>query len=210
MSSGRAQGVGRGLLPGLVLITLALLLGFAIHLGGPLPGDVAAVEALGRLRSDGPFAPGLWRAVTGLGDWPARVGVALAAALWLARSGRRGSAGVLMLTLLVQTLANSALKWGFGRPRPDLLPHLDHVWDLSYPSGHAAQTACVWLLATLLVDRRLAWAGVPLVIAVGVSRVALGVHWPSDVIGGWLAGAGFALIGWCMAARAETGWKRWN
>ncbi|QHL91365.1 phosphatase PAP2 family protein [Sphingomonas changnyeongensis] len=210
-ASGPMRGPAPGLWPGLVLIALALALGIAARLSGHLPGDVEALQAFGRARgSAGLHAPGLWLVVTGLGDWPARVAVALAAAALLVRRHRRRAALVMLLTLLVQTLANSALKWAFGRPRPDLFAHLDHVSDLSYPSGHAAQTACVWLLAALLVDRRLAWAGVPLVVAVGVSRVALGVHWPSDVLGGWLVGAGWALIGWHMAMRPGMGVGRWN
>jgi undecaprenyl-diphosphatase len=96
---------------------------------------------------------------------------------------------------VLQTLSNSALKALFARPRPEVFDHLDYTWDLSFPSGHSAQNACLYLLLALLVHRRIAWAGVPLAILIGLSRVVLGVHWPSDVLAGWLEGAAFALLG---------------
>ena len=110
---------------------------------------------------------------------------------------------------LLGNLASSLLKLGFGVTRPDVIPHLDHQTSFSYPSGHATSAAVVYLLLAWLVPprwRRAAWslAGV-MILLNGVSRIMLGVHWASDVIGGTLLGAGFALIGaWWAGARATA------
>ncbi|WP_428629012.1 phosphatase PAP2 family protein [Sphingopyxis sp.] len=109
---------------------------------------------------------------------------------------------------LLANLASSLLKLGFGVTRPDVIPHLDHQTSFSYPSGHATSAAVVYLLLAWLVPprwRRTAWslAGA-MILLNGVSRIMLGVHWASDVIGGTLLGAGFALFGawWARRGRA--------
>lgn len=110
---------------------------------------------------------------------------------------------------LLGNLASSLLKLGFGVTRPDVIPHLDHQTSFSYPSGHATSAAVVYLLLAWLVPlrwRRAAWslAGV-MILLNGVSRIMLGVHWASDVIGGTLLGAGFALLGaWWASARTPA------
>ena len=100
---------------------------------------------------------------------------------------------------LLSNLASSLLKLGFGRARPDLIDHLDHQTSFSYPSGHATSAAVVYLLLAWLVPprwRRAAWslAGAMIVLN-GFSRIMLGVHWASDILGGTMLGAAFALLG---------------
>ena len=106
--------------------------------------------------------------------------------------------------LLVSTL----LKHGFDRPRPDLVPHGSIVYTASFPSGHSMMAAVTYLtLAALLARVQPDWRikaylltlACLLTVAVGVSRVYLGVHWPTDVLAGWTAGAGWALIWWMIA-----------
>ena len=173
------------------LLAFVLALGAWVMASGPPAFDEPIAHPVAGLRG----APSFWRGVTFLGDWQARLAIGLGAALlaWRRVSGR--AAIVLLSAVALQTLSNSALKALFARPRPEVFDHLDYTWDLSFPSGHAAQNACLWALLALVVDRRFAWVGVPLVIAIGVSRVVLGVHWPSDVMGGWAEGVAFALIG---------------
>ena len=109
---------------------------------------------------------------------------------------------------LLSNLASSLLKLGFGRARPDLIDHLDHQTSFSYPSGHATSAAVVYLLLAWLAPprwRRAAWslAGA-MIILNGFSRIMLGVHWASDILGGTMLGAGFALLGAWWAGRHQV------
>ena len=105
---------------------------------------------------------------------------------------------------------NAALKALFQRPRPDVVPHLREVMTMSFPSGHALTSAVVYLtlgaLSMRIAERRVTkfycMAMAMLVTAlVGASRVYLGVHYPTDVIAGWLIGLSWALLCW-IAERA--------
>jgi undecaprenyl-diphosphatase len=107
-------------------------------------------------------------------------------------------------------LLSSALKLGIARPRPDIVPHLVEVNDLSFPSGHAMLSAVTYLTLGALLSRaessritRLYMIAVAifLTLLIGLSRVFLGVHYPTDVLGGWCAGASWALICWLIARR---------
>lgn len=109
---------------------------------------------------------------------------------------------------LLSNLASSLLKLGFARARPEVIDHLDLQTSFSYPSGHATSAAAVYLLLAWLAPprwRRAAWslAGAMIVLN-GFSRIMLGVHWASDILGGTMLGAAFALLGaWWAAARSE-------
>mgnify|MGYP002621435277 CR=1 FL=1 len=118
----------------------------------------------------------------------------------------------MMLFLLTATLSgvvvSLALKHFFSRPRPDIVPHLSHVTTSSFPSGHSMLSAIVYLtLGSLLaasVPRRglkvyVLSIAIVLSLIVGVSRVYLGVHYPTDVLAGWIAGLVWALACWLVA-----------
>jgi undecaprenyl-diphosphatase len=108
--------------------------------------------------------------------------------------------------------ANSLLKALFQRPRPEVVPHLRDVFSLSFPSGHAMTSAAVYLtLGALLMritERRatkvycMAMAMLVTVI-VGSTRVYLGVHYPTDVLAGWIAGMSWALLCWIVERALE-------
>jgi len=114
---------------------------------------------------------------------------------------------------------NSALKQLFQRPRPDVVPHLREVMTMSFPSGHAMTSAVVYLtLGALLMrvaTRRLVKfyimaLAMAATFLVGASRVYLGVHYPTDVIAGWLIGLSWALLCWVIerAIEPRAGLKR--
>lgn len=109
-------------------------------------------------------------------------------------------------------LASSLLKMLFARPRPDLVAHGSYVYTTSFPSGHSMMSSAIFftlaaLLASLEPSRRVRAYLICLAalfsVLVGVSRVYLGVHWPTDVLAGWTAGIGWALICWLVAQQLQ-------
>ena len=121
----------------------------------------------------------------------------------LARFGRGRSAAVLVLAAASAGAWTAVLKRIFERPRPDVVPRLVEVTGLSYPSGHSLGGAAVYVTAALLVAARASGAreragimviGVALVVAIGMSRVYLGVHYPTDVLAGLSFGTAWALL----------------
>lgn len=113
-------------------------------------------------------------------------------------------------TVISAQIVSLLLKQGFARPRPELLPHYTYVYTSSFPSGHAMLSAAVYMtLGAMLAgvqERTLLKAYLLLcalftTIAVGLSRIYMGVHWPTDVLGGWAAGGAWAAL-WWVGARA--------
>jgi undecaprenyl-diphosphatase len=117
---------------------------------------------------------------------------------------RRSRAAMLVaLAVVGGALLSYLLKELFGRPRPALVPHGMYVYLASFPSGHSMQSAATYLtlgalLARMQTRRRLQLYMLALAmlitVLVGVSRVYLGVHWPTDVLAGWTAGAVWAAL----------------
>ncbi len=115
-----------------------------------------------------------------------------------------------MLFLLAATSTGFALSFGlksyFERPRPDLVPHLTVVQTASFPSGHAMLSAVVYLtlgaLLMPLVARRLKFyvitVAILLTVLIGLSRIYMGVHYPTDVLAGWTAGLVWATLSWLV------------
>jgi undecaprenyl-diphosphatase len=177
-------------------IALLALIGLAVLLlGGPQtrvdPGVLAAFAEPGLV----PAA----RLLTRLGDGSTVLAASVAAAAWLLLNGHRRRAILLLVILASQRLLVEAMKAGFDRARPDVEGHHVAVHSMAFPSGHSANAMAVWLaIALLATGRRLRHPAVALAIAValivGVCRMILQVHWPSDVAGGWAFGAAWTLL----------------
>jgi undecaprenyl-diphosphatase len=148
------------------------------------------------------------RLVTMLGDGRVVTVLTLIGGIVLLLRKHRQRAVALVVGTLVGRGLVELQKYEIGRLRPDANPHLIAVHNLSYPSGHSANAMLVYLvLALMLVEdpRRRTWyiaAALLIAALVGTSRVVLGVHWPSDVLGGWAFGALWALVVLWTAGRA--------
>lgn len=131
--------------------------------------------------------------------------VMAAAVAYLLAVGRRATALFVLFVLGGGQLLTSLLKLAVDRPRPELVSHLVEVLTLSFPSGHAMGAALTYgtlgVLAAGIAPTRAAKVcllslAVAVTLLVGVSRVYLGVHWPSDVMAGWCAGFAWAALCW--------------
>jgi undecaprenyl-diphosphatase len=129
----------------------------------------------------------------------------LAVAGFFLLQGKYASTAYLLVAVGGGLLLSSVAKEVFDRPRPDLVPHGSIVHSASFPSGHSMMAAVTYLTLGVLVARTLPQRRLKIyvlslatfaTILVGVSRVYLGVHWPSDVLAGWLAGVAWACA--CM------------
>ena len=145
------------------------------------------------------------RDITALGGTTVLTLITLAVVGFLILDGKRHAAVMVLASIGTGLLLSHGLKFGFARPRPDLVPHGATVYTASFPSGHATMAAVVYLTLGVLLARTEARRRVRVYILavavlitalVGVSRVYLGVHWPSDVLAGWAAGTAWALLCW--------------
>jgi undecaprenyl-diphosphatase len=145
---------------------------------------------------------------TALGGHTVLTTVVLFTTVVLALQRRPAAAVWLILATGGAMLLSSGLKSVFARARPDLVEHLVVVSTSSLPSGHALKSAAIYLLLATLAGhlmasraarRALMAMSVLLSLLIGLSRVYLGVHWPSDVLAGWLIGAPWAWGCWRLA-----------
>jgi len=154
----------------------------------------------------GPFwMEDVMRDITSLGGVAVLASLVAVTIIYLLITGRRATALFVFVATAGGQALNSLLKLGIDRPRPELVSHLVNVHTLSFPSGHAMMSAVIYLTLGVLLARwlpgRMArlyvlFIAVLLTFLVGLSRVYLGVHWPSDVLAGWCAGAAWAMLCW--------------
>lgn len=202
----------RGTMIGLVLASL-LLWGFIDLADDVMEGEVQEFDEMVvlslRVESDlsDPVGP-LWfeemmRDTTGLGGVGVLSFISLMSFGYLVFEHKYKLAGLIVCAIASGILLSFLLKSGFTRPRPDLVPHGSHVYTSSFPSGHSMMSALVYLtLASILVqvqERKrvkiyLVSIALILTVSIGFSRVYLGVHWPTDVVAGWIAGAFWAIL----------------
>ena len=127
--------------------------------------------------------------------------------IYLLMARQKAAASWILAAIVGGDLLSNVLKLFFERSRPDIVPHAARVFTLSFPSGHATMSAVTCLtLGALLASFHeplrfkiyFLSLAILLTIAVGISRVYLGVHYPTDVLAGWCLGAAWATICWTI------------
>jgi undecaprenyl-diphosphatase len=156
----------------------------------------------------------MMRDFTALGSTGVLTVMVLAAVGFLALTRRAHAAWFVLASVLGGVLISQTMKWAYARPRPELVPHGAEVFTASFPSGHSMMSAVVYLTLGALLARTQAArdakayilaVGVVLTVLVGVSRVYLGVHWPTDVLAGWVLGGLWAMLCWLAMLWLQTG-----
>jgi len=173
------------------------LLWLAAFLLGTGDVDLAILRAL--YAGDRPALADAARLITLLGGWYFVTPLVAIVALIVALRGNVWLGLVLFVGTSIGRLLVEYQKYELGRLRPDEHPHLVNVYNLSFPSGHSANATMMYVtLALTLVGpgRRTAWlaAAFGLAFLIGLSRMMLGVHWPSDVLAGWSFGLLWSML----------------
>lgn len=195
-------------------LTALLLWGFASVADEVIEGDTTTFDqAVTAFFREPGNAAELWgppwleeavRDVTSLGSFTVLGFVLLATVVYFALNGRPRTAAFVGFSVVGGTILSSVLKDMFDRPRPEMIDAA-RVFTASFPSGHATMSAVVYLTLGLLLAeateaRRLkayfVGLGIFMAVAIGVSRIYLGVHFPTDVIAGWALGGAWALVCW--------------
>lgn len=151
---------------------------------------------------DSPFMDFAMRLFTFIGSLKVVVVVLVAAAVDAFRRRDRRAVLALLSVFAAEEAMNFVLKHLVERPRPTLFEEIATLHTYSFPSGHAMTTAAVYGIVGVVIAREhprlrraISFAVPALVFFIGLSRVFLGVHWPTDVLAGWAAGAILMLIG---------------
>jgi undecaprenyl-diphosphatase len=148
------------------------------------------------------------RDITALGGPVVLTLLTLTAGGFLVLTGKKRMAYFLCASVLGGALLSWILKDAFQRPRPDLLPYLAETARTSFPSGHSMMSSLTYFTLGALLARaqnRLTLKAYVMLVAVfltlivGLSRIYLGLHWPTDVLAGWMAGASWAASCWLLA-----------
>jgi undecaprenyl-diphosphatase len=208
---------------GLVLAAV-LLAGFGLIADEVIEGDTLAFDNAVLMWFRDPSAPAVpigpsWlfeaaRDITALGSFTVLALLVVGVTLQLLLTGARRTALFLLVSVIGGTIISTGLKALFDRPRPDLTGAVE-VFTASFPSGHATVSAVVYLtIGAILAQRehrnalRVFYVGFAILLTglIGVSRVYLGVHYPTDVIAGWALGSAWALA--CLAAALALGLGR--
>jgi len=213
-----AFGRGLPIAMGVAVLSFLALLGFLLVDGRLLDGRLAAADAginavFGRYRAEPGLTAFLW--VTAFGANPAIVAVAATASAFLWSARRLRSVAALWLTLLGAQATSWTIKFLIGRARPTFLD-LITADSPSFPSGHATSAMAVYGLLAWLVTRpepggrpsvkmlrTLLGATLVLIALVGFSRIFLSLHHTSDVLGGFLVGWFWMLVGIAVVRRGD-------
>lgn len=202
-----------------ILLFLFIRLAWEMTEGETLSIDKALMLALRTSNPSVPIGPPWFEfamlQLTSLGGGAVLWLVTLIAAGYLLAARRVRTTAFLIASVAFGMILSGILKDLFHRPRPELVAHLVQVQTTSFPSGHAMNSAIVYLTLGGLLARTekrravrvyLLAVAIALTMIVGFSRVYLGVHWPSDVAAGWCVGAAWALA--CSLAASSLQRRR--
>jgi undecaprenyl-diphosphatase len=154
-----------------------------------------------------PWMEEMARDVTALGSYAILSVVSCAVIIYLFMARQRTAAFWVLAAVGGGVVLSNLLKFTFERPRPDLVPHAVRVFTTSFPSGHATLSAITYLtLGALLASLHdsvrfkvyFLSLAILLTVSVGISRIYLGVHYPTDVLAGWCIGAAWAAFCWTI------------
>jgi undecaprenyl-diphosphatase len=144
------------------------------------------------------------RDITSLGGYALSILLVSIVTIFLACEGKKGAARFLLAAVIGGWLLQKGLKALIGRPRPEVVPWLMPVESTSFPSGHSMMSAIIFLTLGVILSRlelkrphlRIYFMSVAFLLTglVGLSRVYLGVHYPTDVLAGWTAGLVWAML----------------
>lgn len=191
------------------LLAAVVAMGFAIT----LPSVAGLDQSFHRLwtldaQHSQPVLIACAKAISWIGGGAQRYIIVTLFALALWRWRGRAEALALAGASLLSSQASNLLKYAYARPRPADFPHLDAVDSPSFPSGHATSAAAVYLLLIWLLPPEWRKFSAPLLVALtlatGISRIQLGVHYPTDVMAGWMLGVAFALLAWSFVPKRVT------
>lgn len=207
----------------IAFIVVALALLAVIHLGSEIREDgtsnfdrwlILALREPGDLGR--PIGPAWLRPmfvdITALGGVTALTLLTTTVIGYLLVAKKYGTAALLAAATISGTLVGQALKFTFERARPTIVPRFVDIHSLSYPSGHAVNSAVVFLSLGALLARAepvrrmrgyILSMAILFTILIGFSRVYVGVHWPTDVIAGWVIGGSWALLWWAITLRLQ-------
>ena len=189
----------------LAIVVLAVIW-LGMLLGGTGAFDRSVYEAV--YAGDRPVLLALARIFTALGEPTVLVTAGFLVAGWIWWKRHPHLAFAILLIVLVGRGLAEAQKYWIARVRPDLEPHLVVVKTSSFPSGHATSSMIFYLTVALALTMGTRWhrvaagSAILLSLLIGTSRVMLGVHWPSDVIGGWAFGLLWVLVTLKLAGRS--------
>lgn len=201
-------------------VAMALVFTFVKVADEVIEGETSEVDAaiiMGLHQFQTPALDAFMSGVTWLGSVPVLGGIVLLLAGWAFWTRHRALAMIFLVSASSAGLLNTVLKLSFQRARPTLLDAvLPHSY--SFPSGHSMGSAAVYGMSALVIHRLYPelprWALYPvlgvLVLLIGLSRILLGVHWPTDVLAGFAAGGamviamGVILQRWPGKAKSES------
>jgi undecaprenyl-diphosphatase len=159
------------------------------------------------------WLPEAARDVTSLGSIVVLVIVTLAAVGYLFLAGKSAVAWLMLIAVVGGIALSDLLKFAFARARPDVVTPLARVFTTSFPSGHATLSAITYLTIGAILARSQPSSPISLyfmslavflTVLVGVSRIYLGVHYPTDVLAGWCIGAAWAMGCWAIVTYLQS------